>query len=191
MSFSFDNMPVRHKVGIFSVSLLLICCLFYLILWRPQVQRVDLLSTQLAQERQKLKTVEDFTKAHPDSGQYLAALDAKLANVDSLLPNGADVSTFLLQLELMAEQNKVKLGYIKPAAPVNKSGYQEFPLEVMVRGDFANCLAFLQQIETGPRLVSITGLGMQNGKYGLENKIAMVVYGYGSPPTTNKTGTQQ
>lgn len=161
---------------LFAVCALAAVWAVTLLVFAPQRALLAQLDGQYQAERRQVDTIEAYALAHPDAAKHLAELDARRVMVDRLLPASPGVSDFLVQVEKAARAGGVQLMHIRPAATVAKSGYQETPLEILVRGDFFQTVAFLRQLEDGTRFSAVSGLtmGMKQGM--LESKLQVMIY---------------
>lgn len=178
---SWHKTPVKNKVSIFIVSTLLIGYLLYIFLLVPKWAQLDELTSQYQAKEQQLKIVQAFAMAHPNPEFFLLQLDNKIFTANQMLPDTADVSSFILQLEQLATDCGVQLNSIKPGKIDNKQGYREIAMEISVKGNFPDMMNFLHKTESGGRFISIATIGMQIGTDGLESKMLAKIYSYGVP----------
>lgn len=178
----------KHKVILFITSTLLVILLFYFLWLVPQTQRIGDLSNQVGFEKQRNGQIESFALAHPNSDEYLLEVDQKVFTVNQLLPNELDVSDFLVQLNQTAITSGVRLVQIKPAQPVNKSGYREIPVEILIRGSYFQTLNFLTKFDNVPRFAMINNISTQSRQNILESKLSVSIYCYGVTQTQNSAG---
>ena len=178
---SWDKLQVKHKVSLFGVALVLISYLLYDFLLVPQWTHIDELTAQYNVELQQVKVIEAFAAAHPILEQYILSLDSKIMQVDKMLPDNPEISSFLVQLEQLSRESDVQLSSLKPVKTTNKEGYREIEVEFAIKGRFPQIMSFLSKTENGSRFLSVTNIGMQLGKEGLESKMLAKIYSHGVP----------
>lgn len=176
---SWDKLPIKQQLGLFSVSIVLIAYLLYIFILEPQWTHIDELKKQYQVEEQKVKVIETFALAHPDMDGYLFELDNKIIAVDKLLPDTPEVSSFVLQVEQLAQESGVELSYIKPGKVDNKQGYREIAVELSIKGTFPGMMSFLHKTEGGSRFITIGTISTQIGAKGLESKMLAKIYSHG------------
>jgi len=176
---SLKKLEIKHKIILFGAGIAAVIVVFYLYLWLPQTERIAALTAQYQTERQRVQTIEAFANAHPDIGAYETELNNKLAQVDKMLPNNAEISEFIIEAENIAKISGVQLLRIKPAPAVNKNGYREIPLEMVVKGNYFQTLSFLKKLEEITRFNSVLNLATQSKNGDLESKLSVVIYSYG------------
>lgn len=187
---SWDKLQVKHKVGLFGIGTVVVTYLAYIFLLLPEWTRIDELTAQYNTELQQVKVIEAFAQAHPAPEQHIIELDSKIMQADKMLPDNLEISSFLIEVEQLSRECGVQLSYLKPTKTVNKEGYREIEVELAINGSFSQIMNFLSKTENGSRFISVTNIGIQLGKSGLDSKLLAKIYSYGVPvaPTasTNK-----
>jgi len=186
---SWGKLQVKHKVGLFGIGTVVVTYLVYIFLLLPQWTRVDELTAQYNMEQQQVKVIETFVQAHPNPEQHLLELDSKITQVDKMLPDNPEISSFLAEVEQLSRECGVQLGYLKLGKTVNKEGYREIEVEISLNGKFPQIMNFLSKTENGTRFISVTNIGMQLGKNSLESKLSAKIYSYGVPAAPVATNT--
>lgn len=180
------TLPLRYKVCIFSLALMVFAWIFAAAALFPAQQRIAELENVLRMEQGWVKVVQDFGMKHPEPAKYLKLLDDKLASLDRLLPPEARVSEFLSQSEAAAKSSGVQLLSLKPGAVVNKKGFRDWTMELTVRGSYFQTMNFIKKLEEGPRFSTVTNITMQSKPGQLESRLSVSIYSFGgvaSPAT--------
>ena len=178
---SWDKLQVKHKVSLFGIGTVVVIYLAYILLLLPEWTRIDELSAQYNTELQQVKVIENFVLAHPTPQQHILELDSKIMQVDKMLPDSPEISSFLVQLEQLSRECGVQLCYLKPTKTVNKEGYREIEVEFSINGRYPQIMNFLNKSENGSRFINVTNIAMQLGKNGLESKMSAKIYSHGVP----------
>ncbi|MCX7780937.1 MAG: type 4a pilus biogenesis protein PilO [Negativicutes bacterium] len=192
---TFSTIKTNYAVLLYGLGLIILTGAYVLLVYWPQTARINDLRTQLALQRQQVKTVEDFVLAHPETDKYLAELGQRQGFADKLLPNSPDIGEFVREIQRAAVETGVQISYIKPAVPVNKEGYREIPLEILLRGTFFQTTAFLKKLEDGSRFSSVHNLTLHSRQGMLEGKVNVSVFCYGvaaphAHPAQSKTNAK-
>jgi len=188
---AWNKIQIKHKIGLFWLGAVLVTYLVYTFLLLPEWTRCDEVTAQNKAESQQVKIIEAFAKDHPNPEQYLLELDRKIMQVDKMLPENPEMSSFLVQVEQLAQECGVQLNYLKPTKTVNKEGYRELEVEFSINGSFPQIMNFLSKTENGLRFISVTNIGIQLGKNGLDSKMSAKIYSYGLPAVPATTNTKK
>ncbi|MEG6585545.1 type 4a pilus biogenesis protein PilO [Dendrosporobacter sp. 1207_IL3150] len=173
------NVTDKHKILIFCAGIVTVIVVFYYYILIPQQDRIAQLTSTYESERQRVQTIEAFAKAHPDIGVYEQELNNKIATVDKMLPHNIELSEFIVEVEKSASNSGLQLTKFKPGQEVNKNGYREIPLELVVKGDYFQTLAFLKKLEDLTRFNSGNNVSVQYRDGQLESKILINIYSFG------------
>lgn len=179
-------LPQRYKICAFVLALAVLAWLYAGVVLFPAQQRIAELENQLRMERGWVKVVQDFGMANPEPAKYLKLLDDKLGSFDRLLPPDSRVSEFLSQSEAAAAASGVQLVSLKPGPAVNKSGYRDWTMELVVRGSFFQTMNFIKKLEAGPRFNTVNSLSMQTKPGHLESKLSVSIFSFGASANAPK-----
>ncbi len=171
----------RYKIFCFflgGLGFVLLCYNYVLI---PQYLRINELTATRNELIQKNTNIQDFAKKNPDTSKYLAEIKRKNVLADALLPNKADIASFLIQLESTAAASGLQMCEIKPGQSISKAGYLEVPVEVIIKGSFGQLLAFLQKLDNVARFNSVSNVSIRSHQGVLDSKLTIVIYSYGEP----------
>lgn len=179
MKLDLDALQTRHKIIAFMVLLFFASLFFYFSVLRPQLQRITSLSNELQIEQRRVSAIETFTLNHPNHDEYLIEVRNKLDSANRFLPNEPETSDYLQLINQTAKDTKIYLKSIKPAAYINKNGYREIPVEILIQGDYFQTLSFLEKLESIPRFSTVTNISTQSHNNILESKLSVIIYCYG------------
>lgn len=179
MKLELSKIRPKYKLTIIAIGTagLILAIIFYLIF--PQRERINNLRNQFELDKQKVAVVEAFATAHPNSEQYLLQLDHQKGRVDMLMPDQPDIGNFLIQLDQTAKACNIKIVNIKFSPSVNKNGYRDIPLEILISGDYFQTINFLTKMENLPRFNSINSVVTQSRAEALETKLTTTIYSFG------------
>lgn len=178
MVFSIDKLQLqfKHKAVLVLIVILLAAWAVTSSVFLPQREELAALDEQHMLERQQIQIIRAYALDHPDVDSHLADLDKRWALVSKALPDNAGISDYLIELETAANQSGVALVQVQPKQPVEKAGYQETQLEVLIRGSFFQVLNFVKKMEEGPRFSVITNITVHSQQGVLESKLGVVIY---------------
>lgn len=178
------SLKTKYIIVLSILVLLAVIWTFLLLIYLPQTARNNELRQQLFSQQQQIKTVEAFALAHSEADKHLAELERRQAMLDRMLPSSPDLSDFVVQMERAAKEAGVQISQLKPSVPVNKEGYREIPVEILIKGNFFQTAAFFKKLEDGQRFSLVQTLSMQSRQSVLDCKVNATVYAFGvsTPP---------
>lgn len=176
----------QHKVWLLGSVVLFVTLLFYIGIVAPQRATVARLAAQYQTEQQRLKVIEAYAKQYPDASAHLKELDHRLMQLDAKLPNQPELGEFIKEIEQLSKLNGMRLAEIKPSPTINKEGYREIPIEILLRGSFDNLLKFIKTIESSQRFNAIGNINIQAKQGMLEVKLTMNIYSFGIAAETKQ-----
>ena len=182
---SWNHVQTRHKISAFMISAGIFSYLCYDLLFLSQWAHMDNITTQYHGEFQKVKVIENFVLSHPDPKQYLMEVEKGMSEVDKVLPDNPEISSFLAEIEQSSQKCGVRLIYLKPGKIVNKEGYRQWEIEISIKGNFYQTMNFFKEMENGLRFLTISTIDMQISDDGLKSKISAKIYSYGVPVIQN------
>ena len=127
----------------------------------------------------RVSEIEAFALIHPNQDEYLVEVRNKLDSANRLLPSNLEISDYLLLIDRTAKDCSIYLKSIKPSAYINKNGYREIPIEILIQGDYFQTLNFLEKLESIPRFSTVTTISTQSHNNILESKLSVIIYSYG------------
>lgn len=187
MNIELEKLEEKHIIALTGIGLLVVIYLFYTFIFVPQTAGIEQLTIQRQQEQQKVRQVEAFEAAHPNTEEYLKELDNKKLTADTMLPDDADMKSFLVQAEAASMGGKLPLLRVKYGAIVNQKGFREIPVDMAVSGDYFQTLNFIKNMEQSPRFNSIKKIVMKLNKGMIDTEITSSIFIYGIPAGDNKT----
>lgn len=185
MKLALDKLHPKYRTAIFAVGIASFIFVTHSFLLNPQWEQIENLKNQNQTGKMRVQVVEAFSLAHPNTDQYLIELDQKKAHADKMLPDRSDVSDFLVLLDQASKDCGIQLTHIKFSPAVNKNGYREIPLEILIRGDYFQTINFLTKMESLPRFNSINRVVTQSKEKVLETKLTVAIYSFGVTQNQN------
>ncbi|SDE84354.1 type 4a pilus biogenesis protein PilO [Sporomusa acidovorans] len=181
MKLNRTSLSIWHKLLLVLAGLFIFIFLFYTYVLEPQRIRISELFAAEQDIRQKNAVIQEFARKNPDTEKYLDEVRKRVSLVNVMIPDQTDLSSFLIQLEQAATACGLQLNEVKHGQIIIKTGYQEIPVEIMLRGSFAQTLAFLQKLETMARFNTVSHISIQSRQGVLESKLNLVIYSHGVP----------
>src|SRR5437879_1912525 len=153
---------------------------FYNFIYTPKTNEIAKLKLALKPKQEELKRVQAQAARKDELERQLADLQVQVREVEAKLPSSREIPVLLVQLEKLAGQVGVDLTLIKPgqpaptgqqparsgappaagAAAAQAAGLLSFGLDLNAEGSFDMVENFLRGIETFPRFIAMSSMGM-------------------------------
>ena len=206
MSPSDKRLPLPAQIALAVVLVLVVAAGGWFFLVSPQRAKAGELDAEIALAEQQL---DDHRLATLRAGSIEKIEVADLFRLSKAMPDRADMSGVLLELNRIAADTGITFESISPQTAVPISGYQAVPIQLTFKGNFYNLSDFLYRLRslvhvsdgqlgaTG-RLFAIDTLDFSESQEGFPRIAATLVvdafvYGTGAPatvtPTTTSTAT--
>ncbi len=196
------RLPLPAQIAIAVVLVLAVAAGGWFFLVSPQRAKAAALDAEIALAEQQL---EDHRLATLRAGSMEKIEVADLFRLSKAMPDRADMSGVLLELNRIAADTGITFESISPQTAVPISGYQAVPIQLAFKGNFYNLSDFLYRLRslvhvsdgrlgaTG-RLFAIDTLDFSESQEGFPRIAATLVvdafvYGTGAPATATPTTT--
>lgn len=196
------RIPLPAQIALAVVLALAVAAGGYFLLVAPQRAKAKQLEADIALAQQQL---EDHRLATLRAGSVEKIEVADLFRLSKAMPDRADMSGVLLELNRIAADTGITFESISPQTAVPISGYQAVPIQLTFKGNFYNLSDFLYRLRTlvqvndgrlaaTGRLFAIDTLDFAESPEGFPQIAATLVvdafvYGTGVPATATPTGT--
>lgn len=181
------SLQPRERILLLVVGLLAIVAVFYVFIYAPNSQEAARASQQLAGQRAELARLQALAQRRGELERSIRDLQSSVDVLEAKLPSAREIPNLLLQLDALASQSQVDLRSIRPgplapavlpskgpapgaagagaASPPAKqpqqqqrTGYQQFQLDLSVEGPFDRILQFGRGVEDFPRFLAISDI---------------------------------
>lgn len=166
----------RERMIAWGLAMLLSLGAFYNFVYTPKTKEIANLARQLKPKQEELKRVQAQAARKDQLERDLAELQVQVREIEAKLPTSREIPVLLVQLEKLATEAGVNLTLIRPgqqpaasqaapkpgtaAAGAASAGLQSFALELNAEGTFDMVENFLRGIETFPRFIAMSTMGM-------------------------------
>ncbi len=96
-------------------------------------------------------------KQLPEFRAQVADLEARLDNLQAVLPDEKDAADLLRRMQTVATQSNLTIKSFKPAPTVTKQLHAEWPIALQLDGTYHNLAIFFDRVGKFTRIVNITG----------------------------------
>lgn len=160
----------KQRIALIGGILVVILLVFIGFLVIPQILRLGSLGleeqtalTDLNSSKATYSQLEELKKSSRKTDNELLRLDQKAPD------SGAELPALLVQIEDISTKSGIGFMSIKPSSPVQKTDYQQVPLEIQIDAYFFSLLDFIYRLEKLQRVINVTGIDIKEGKQKLPN----------------------
>jgi len=156
--------PRTQKIGILAGAMVLLLAMGFFYVYQPSADQISQLieeANKVREERDnKKKIAANFAKLKRDLNEW----DAKLKMVVAQLPDSREIPDLLSSLSTKARESGLEIVLFRPRPENMKEFYAEIPVDIVVRGGFANAVTFFDEVGKFNRLVNIDNIDFKNPK---------------------------
>ncbi len=164
------SLTPKQQIGLIAAVLAVIVLLFIGIFVIPQILRLGSLGveeqsamTELNNSKATYSQLEELKKASRKTDNELLRAEQKAPD------SGAELPALLIQLEDIATKSGITFLSIKPSTPVQKTDFQQVPIEIQIDAYFFSLLDYIYRIEKLQRIINVTAINIAVGDAGPPN----------------------
>lgn len=175
------------EAGIWPWSLQLLLCLlvlgvtFLAMHWylagpaRQELHQLEAQEVQLIRDyRGKAAQVANFEMMRDQMG----VLEERMDTLREMLPTGAEVPSLLDSISEAAIDHQLIIDFLRLRSQVEEEHYTERPFDIQVRGDYHRISAFLADVASMPRIVTLHDLTLIPDDGGQQLRLALLARTY-------------
>jgi len=153
----------RVIITIVVVAVVVVAMIAFLI-W-PQIQRSSQIEAQISSAKDEMASAQALLASREQSKSKAAETDAKWLRLASLVPDGPDLPSLIVELQDAAFDSGVQILGVTPSTPVPYTSYYSIPMKVQILGTWADTVDYLQRLMTfnrGLRIVDSSSSRVNN-----------------------------
>jgi hypothetical protein len=197
-----QRLPLPAQVALAVAAALALAAAGWFLVVSPQRAKSGELAAEVASTQQQIEA-NRLATLEAESVEPIAVAD--LFRLSKAMPDRADMSGVLLELNRIAADTGITFESISPQTAVPVSGYQAVPIQLTFKGNFYNLSDFLYRLRTlvhvddgrlaaSGRLFAIDTLDFAEAQEGFPRitaslVVAAFVYGTGAPATATPAPT--
>jgi type IV pilus assembly protein PilO len=139
--------------------LVLIACVILLLGYWFDLSLITGKTQNLKREEATLKitlaTKQQVAVNLPAYEKQLAQAKQQLQTITKLLPNKQQLPNLIENISKLGQNNSLRFLLLKPEPEILHDFYAEFPIDIVVNGNFKNLHQFVSQLAVMPRIVNI------------------------------------
>ncbi|ERS91481.1 MULTISPECIES: type 4a pilus biogenesis protein PilO [unclassified Halomonas] len=112
--------------------------------------------------------------------EQMGVLEARMDTLREMLPSGAEVPSLLDSISEAAINHQLAIDFLRLRSSVAEEHYIERPFDIQVRGDYHRIAAFLADVASMPRIVTLHDLTLlpEEGEGQLRLSMLAKTYSY-------------
>lgn len=178
---------MRRNLAIFLAAVVLISALFFVLVFRPQSNRIAEATDTADAEEQRVQTLRAELDRLQELERNAPELRKQAARFQAAIPEEPRLAEFILQVQEAANASGIEWIAVNPTPPTAgpQAGTSDIPIQMNVNGGYFQVQDFLVRLETLPRAVKIDSVNLGAGPAGLPNltaALSMTMFMSGSPP---------
>ncbi len=147
---------------ILFLSVLLVPILSYFVVFQPQSANIEQAKSEIDHKREMLTSLREETKRNDDLAQANKIIEARIEEMESLLPSNKEIDQIVRQVSALAVDAGLTPPTLKSSKQVAAARFREQPLEMSTGGSFAGFYDFLLAIEKLPRITRIVDMTIED-----------------------------
>ena len=162
MNLSLSKMPWYGQIGVFIALSLAAAGVFWNWYAQPAQASIDQRHAQLAALRTDIDRGLATARRLPEFRREIAALEAQLERLRTVLPEEQDVADLLRRVQAMATQSNLAIRGFTPRAVARKQMHMEWPIGLQLEGTYHDLGDFLERISKFPRIINVGGIHVRS-----------------------------
>jgi type IV pilus assembly protein PilO len=156
MDISLSKLPWYTQVGVFVVLSLAACGVFYYYYVTPANEAAAVKEQELNALRADITKGLVTARKLPEFQKEVAALEGRLDNLKSVLPEEKDVADLLRRIQTLAAQSNLAIKGFKPEPIATKQLHAEWPIALELDGTYHNLGLFFDRISKFSRIINVS-----------------------------------
>ena len=158
----FEKVPLKQRVLVLAVLLILIVVGFYYALYAPKAAKINASRNHLNSLNSEVQVLQTIEAKNKEYKRMITELSGQLDQARLQLPGEREIPVLLEQIARFGKEAGVEFLSFRPSNEVPKDFYNEVPMALAIRGPFHNIGLFLDKISHYPRIISVSNLTMGN-----------------------------
>ncbi len=164
--FLLDN---RTKLLIIIATLLLPLALFYFLLFKPQIEKIETLEKQVEVVKEEVKKARKTAADLPRHKKEFEEVQKEFEATAILLPKTQEIPNLLRNISDLGKSAGLDFLKFVPGVEIPKDFYAEIPIDITISGPYHNLGLFLDKVSKLDRIVTVNNINIdKSGKDGLE-----------------------
>jgi type IV pilus assembly protein PilO len=153
-----SNAPPALKYGVVAALVVLLTALNFFFLIQPTEDAIEKQRVQLKRSEDQLAEKKAIAQNLNERRNEMAALEQRLAEALTELPEGKDIDDLLAQLNDIGKKSGLEIAKIEPGAETPAQFFSRIPVKMAVEGNYHEIAMFLQEVANMRRIVNVNNI---------------------------------
>lgn len=149
------NLSPRMKLLALVAALVVAFIALFVVLVLPQFGRYASLESDINEADNRVEEATTLLERRREAKENAASTDAGLIQLAAAVPETPDLPSLIIEMQDLAYENNVVIRQIQPDEITRGEGFVTIPVRVLVWGDWADCVSFVQQSQKLTRQVRV------------------------------------
>lgn len=170
-----QNLKRTDKYSLLLIAAVAVCLAIKFLAIDPLQNRVQLTQNLLAEEQQRLENYYSFAEEYRDYEAFTAEQAQAAEMAYELLPEEITAAELIREYTELACKYNLRVQSIKPVPPQkqSKKAYEAVTLKINLSGNFYKTAEFLDELQNGGRLVTVSNAVMEQNTEGLPGSVTL------------------
>ena len=158
---SLAKLPWYGQMGVFVVAAAALAGAFYYFYEIDKQVVLTAKSTELEEIRDRVTKGVESARRLPEFRKQVADLENRLEGLKPILPDEKDAGDLLRRIQTLAVQSNLVIKGYRPQVTTAKEMYDEWPINLIMDGNYHNLGVFLDRVSKFPRIINIGNIAIQ------------------------------
>ncbi|MBV5327654.1 MAG: type 4a pilus biogenesis protein PilO [Chlorobium sp.] len=159
----------RTKLLIVIAALLIPSALFYFLLFKPQMEKIEALQKQVETVKEEVKKARKIAADLPRYKKEFEEVQKEFEATAILLPKTQEIPNLLRNISDLGKSAGLDFLKFVPGVEIPKDFYAEIPIDITITGPYHNLGFFLDKVSKLDRIVTVNNINIDKSqKDGLE-----------------------
>ena len=159
-SLSMSKLPWYGQLGAFVAGAAVMAGAFYYFVEIDKQKTLATKTTELTEIRDRVTKGVESARRLPEFRKQVADLEARLEGLKPILPDEKDAGDLLRRIQTLAVQSNLVIKAYRPQVTTAKEMYDEWPISLVMDGNYHNLGQFLDRVSKFPRIINIGNISI-------------------------------
>ena len=150
-----ENLPAPARHCLYIALILILAGMWHWFYQKPRNEQIAVLNSGNARLRAQLQEAQNVKANYEQYQKDLEEIEARLAALMPIIPTEKEAAAFLRSVQDMAVSSNLKINRFRPRALVSRDFYDDWPVEVVLEGNYHGLGRFFEKISQATRLVDV------------------------------------
>ena len=157
---SMGKLPWHYQLAVFGAIAAAMAGAFYYFVEIDKQVVLSAKSAELAVIQERVTQGIESARRLPEFRKQVADLENRLEGLKPILPDEKDAGDLLRRIQTLAVQSNLVIRGYKPQLTTAREMYDEWPINLIIDGNYHNWGLFLDRVSKFPRIINIGNITM-------------------------------